>query len=147
MNSVAGVLKQFFRDLPEPLFTNQLYSEFIAASSLVHWTEFLTKTDWQVEIDGDITRRDSLHALINRLPDPNYATLRILILVGLFNRGDTYQCLNSFVAFASGPRAIKHEPDELRESRYLLWVPLSFLSAIKLAFHDIIVLTPRAGQP
>jgi len=64
VNSVASVLKQFFRELPDPLFTNQLYSEFIAAS----------------RVDDDITRRDSLHALINRLPDPNYATLRILIL-------------------------------------------------------------------
>ena len=32
-------------------------------------------------IDDDITRRDSLHAIINSLPDPNYATLRALILV------------------------------------------------------------------
>ena len=34
-----------------------------------------------VGIDDDVTRRDSLHAIINSLPDPNYATLRALILV------------------------------------------------------------------
>lgn len=34
-----------------------------------------------VGIDDDITRRDSLHATINSLPDPNYATLRALTLV------------------------------------------------------------------
>jgi len=34
------------------------------------------------DIDDETMRRDSLHELINRLPDPNYATLRILILVG-----------------------------------------------------------------
>jgi hypothetical protein len=33
VNSVASVLKQFFRDLPEPLFTNILYQDFIDASS------------------------------------------------------------------------------------------------------------------
>lgn len=32
------------------------------------------------ENDDDIVRRDSLHAIINSLPDPNYATLRALTL-------------------------------------------------------------------
>lgn len=31
--------------------------------------------------DDDIQRRDSLHALINSLPDAHYATLRAIILV------------------------------------------------------------------
>ena len=35
----------------------------------------------KLDIDDDILRRDSLHAVINSLPDPNYATLRALILV------------------------------------------------------------------
>lgn len=30
--------------------------------------------------EDDIVRRDSLHAIINSLPDPNYATLRALTL-------------------------------------------------------------------
>jgi hypothetical protein len=29
---VAGLVKQFFRDLPEPLFTSQFYSQFIDAA-------------------------------------------------------------------------------------------------------------------
>lgn len=32
-------------------------------------------------IEDDISRRDNLHAIINDLPDPNYATLRALVLV------------------------------------------------------------------
>ena len=32
INSVAGLLKQFFRDLPEPLFTSHSYSDFISAA-------------------------------------------------------------------------------------------------------------------
>ncbi|KAI9784729.1 MAG: hypothetical protein M1816_000732 [Peltula sp. TS41687] len=67
VNSVAGALKQFFRDLPDPLMTREHYSEFIAAS----------------RIDDDVFRRDSLHAVINKLPDPNYATLRALILLSV----------------------------------------------------------------
>jgi len=64
VNSVAGLLKQFFRDLPEPLLTREHYQGFIEAA----------------RIDDDIARRDSLHATINSLPDPNYATLRALTL-------------------------------------------------------------------
>ncbi|KAL1962442.1 hypothetical protein VTN77DRAFT_9713 [Rasamsonia byssochlamydoides] len=64
VNSVAGLLKQFFRELPDPLFTRQHYSEFINAA----------------RIDNDVQRRDSLHAIINNLPDPHYATLRALVL-------------------------------------------------------------------
>ncbi|MCJ1370124.1 hypothetical protein MMC20_001336 [Loxospora ochrophaea] len=67
VNSVAGLLKQFFRDLPDPLLTREHYQAFIEAA----------------RIDDDITRRDSLHATINSLPDPNYATLRALTLVSL----------------------------------------------------------------
>ncbi|KAH8589663.1 hypothetical protein B0O99DRAFT_692230 [Bisporella sp. PMI_857] len=64
VNSVAGLLKQFLRDLPDPLLTAEHYAAFIDAA----------------KNDDDIVRRDSLHAIINSLPDPNYATLRALTL-------------------------------------------------------------------
>ncbi|KAF2205100.1 RhoGAP-domain-containing protein [Delitschia confertaspora ATCC 74209] len=64
VNSVAGLLKQFFRELPDPLLTRAFYQQFIDAA----------------RIDDETMRRDSMHALINALPDPNYATLRALIL-------------------------------------------------------------------
>jgi hypothetical protein len=32
VNSVAGLLKQFFRDLPDPLLTAEHYAEFINAA-------------------------------------------------------------------------------------------------------------------
>jgi len=65
VNSVAGLLKQFFRDLPNPLLTRERYSDYIAAA----------------RIDDDTVRRDTLHAIINGLPDANYASLRALVLV------------------------------------------------------------------
>ncbi|KAI1910774.1 Rho GTPase-activating protein [Ophidiomyces ophidiicola] len=64
VNSVAGLMKQFFRELPDPLFTNDRYQDFINAARK----------------EDDNQRRDTLHALINSLPDPNYATLRALVL-------------------------------------------------------------------
>ena len=67
VNSVAGLLKQFFRDLPDPVVTHARYNELISAA----------------RIDDDIVRRDTVHAIINSLPDSNYATLRALVLVGI----------------------------------------------------------------
>ncbi|CAM1502151.1 Fc.00g041350.m01.CDS01 [Cosmosporella sp. VM-42] len=64
VNSVTGLLKQFFRDLPDPLLTLEHHDSFVAAA----------------KHDDDVVRRDSLHAIINSLPDPNYATLRALTL-------------------------------------------------------------------
>ncbi|KAI1617287.1 myosin IX [Exophiala viscosa] len=62
--SVTTLLKHFLRDLPDPLLTAASYQAFIDAA----------------KIEDDIVRRDSVHALINGLPDPNYATLRTLVL-------------------------------------------------------------------
>jgi len=64
VNSVTGLLKQFLRDLPDPLLTAEHHSGFINAA----------------KNEDDIVRRDSLHAIINSLPDPNYATLRALMM-------------------------------------------------------------------
>ncbi|KXJ94031.1 hypothetical protein Micbo1qcDRAFT_40749 [Microdochium bolleyi] len=64
VNSVAGLLKQFFRDLPDPLLTAEHYQNLIEAA----------------KHEDDVVRRDSLHAIINDMPDPNYATLRALTL-------------------------------------------------------------------
>lgn len=65
INSVTSVLKSFFRELPDPLLTRLLYQEFIHAS----------------QIENDVNRRCTIHEIINRLPDPNYATFRALTLV------------------------------------------------------------------
>ena len=62
--SVTTLLKHFLRDLPDPLLTAAQYRDFIQAAKL----------------DEDIVRRDSVHALVNALPDPNYATLRVLAI-------------------------------------------------------------------
>jgi Rho GTPase-activating protein RGD1 len=81
VNSVAGLLKQFFRDLPDPLLTAEHYAGFIeAASTYPHVPILCPPTNLPTENDDDIVRRDSLHAIINSLPDPNYATLRAITL-------------------------------------------------------------------
>jgi hypothetical protein len=64
VNNPANLLKQFLRELPDPLLTTQHYNALIDAA----------------RIPDDLIRRDSLHAIINALPDPNYATLRAVVL-------------------------------------------------------------------
>ncbi|KAI8346268.1 hypothetical protein B0O80DRAFT_247066 [Mortierella sp. GBAus27b] len=63
INSVASVLKSWFRELPEPLLTRRLYPEFIKA----------------VSIDDPALQLMNLHHVTNQLPDPNYATLKFLM--------------------------------------------------------------------
>jgi hypothetical protein len=65
-HDVTSLLKLFFRQLPEPLFTHALYPRFLAASK-------------QEEGDDDRVRVIAIHELVNLLPDANYATLRALM--------------------------------------------------------------------
>lgn len=63
INIVAGCLKLWFRELPEPLFTHALYPAFIEAA----------------KVENDYMRQIRLHEQVNELPDANYATLRFLM--------------------------------------------------------------------
>lgn len=64
INAVAGILKQYLRELPEPLLTRVFYNDFIQAAS----------------IEPHFHRRDAVHALVNDLPDANYSCIRTLAL-------------------------------------------------------------------
>ena len=63
IHSVASALKQYFRELQDPLLTREFHREFISAAN----------------ISDDLRRRDTIHAIINKLPDANYTTLRYLV--------------------------------------------------------------------
>ena len=63
INIVAGCLKTWFRELPEPLLTYTLYPAFIEAA----------------KVENDYLRQIRLHEQVNELPDANYATLRFLM--------------------------------------------------------------------
>ncbi|KAL1923223.1 uncharacterized protein VTP21DRAFT_9599 [Calcarisporiella thermophila] len=63
INIVAGVLKQWFRELPDPLLTRGMYADFIHASKL----------------EDERSRVIATHEAVNRLPDANYATLKFLM--------------------------------------------------------------------
>ena len=87
--SVTTLLKHFLRDLPDPLFTAAAYPQFIAAA----------------KEDNDDRRRDALHAVINEMPDPNYATMRVLALhlYRISQRADKNRMTPANLAICLGP--------------------------------------------
>ncbi|XP_060900705.1 rho GTPase-activating protein 21 isoform X1 [Labrus mixtus] len=62
LNVISSLLKSFFRKLPDPLFTNEKYAEFIEAN----------RTEDSVE------RLKELKRLIQELPDHHFETLKFL---------------------------------------------------------------------
>ncbi|KAK0553737.1 Rho GTPase-activating protein [Tilletia horrida] len=63
INIIAGCLKLWFRELPEPLLTHDLYAGFIDAA----------------KVENERLRQIRLHERVNELPDANYATLKYLM--------------------------------------------------------------------
>ncbi|KAL7876648.1 hypothetical protein AOLI_G00116110 [Acnodon oligacanthus] len=62
LNVISSLLKSFFRKLPEPLFTNEKYSDFIEAN----------------RTEDAVQRLKALKRLIRELPDHHYETLKFL---------------------------------------------------------------------
>ncbi|RVD90161.1 uncharacterized protein DFL_001137 [Arthrobotrys flagrans] len=104
VNSVASALKQFFRELPDPVLTYGLYEEFIESA----------------KIDDDNARRDSLHALINRLPDAHYATVRALVLhlsrVMQYSGQNKMNAWNLSICF--GPTLMSARQEDLKNTNW-----------------------------
>uniref|UniRef100_A0A4W6DWY8 Rho GTPase activating protein 21 n=1 Tax=Lates calcarifer TaxID=8187 RepID=A0A4W6DWY8_LATCA len=62
LNVISSLLKSFFRKLPEPLFTNDRYTDFIEAN----------------RIEDPVERLKVLKRLLHELPDHHYETLKFL---------------------------------------------------------------------
>ncbi|KAM4606311.1 rho GTPase-activating protein 21a isoform 2-T2 [Polymixia lowei] len=62
LNVISSLLKSFFRKLPEPLFTNDKYADFIDAN----------------RIEDPVERLKVLKRLLHELPDHHYETLKFL---------------------------------------------------------------------
>ena len=75
IHAVAGILKQYLRELPEPLLTRDFYNDFISVAR-----KSIDYKDLIVAIEPDFHRRDAVHSLINDLPDANYSCIRALAL-------------------------------------------------------------------
>lgn len=96
INIVAGCLKLWFRELPEPLMTWDLYAGFIEAA----------------KIENDRLRHIRMHERVNDLPDANYATLKFLM--GHLDRIRAQESINqmsaSNLAIVFGPTLLSPPP-------------------------------------
>ncbi|GES99991.1 GTPase-activating protein BEM2/IPL2 [Rhizophagus clarus] len=93
INIVAGALKRFFRDLPEPVMTYELYDEFIEANAAQDRDEKLY----------------AIKDLLYRLPKPNYELLKRLIehLERVTDYEETNHMYASNLAIVFGPNLLK----------------------------------------
>ncbi|CEH11907.1 -domain-containing protein [Ceraceosorus bombacis] len=99
INIVAGCLKLWFRELPEPLMTWELYQGFIDAA----------------KVENDRLRHIRMHERVNDLPDANYATLKYLMghLDKIRSESDHNQMSISNLAIVFGPTLLSPPPADL----------------------------------
>ncbi|KAL8279078.1 hypothetical protein RQP46_008536 [Phenoliferia psychrophenolica] len=97
INDIAAVMKLWFREMPEPLLTWELYHGFIEAA----------------KIENDRLRHIRLHERVNELPDPNYATLKYLMghLDKVKSREHANQMSGSNLAIVFGPNLLGAPPN------------------------------------
>ncbi|KAK7501998.1 hypothetical protein BaRGS_00006750, partial [Batillaria attramentaria] len=90
-HTVAGVLKQYLRELPEPLLTFELYSEFMQTTTLPHEQ-----------------RMQALLAAVNKLPPANYNNVRYLIkfLAQLAQKSSKNKMTPSNIGIVMGPNLL-----------------------------------------
>ncbi|XP_069124723.1 rho GTPase-activating protein 44-like isoform X4 [Argopecten irradians] len=95
-HSVAGVLKQYLREMAEPLLTYQLYQEFLNAAQL-----------------PQDQRLQALWTSIHNLPEHNYNNFRYLIkfLALLASKSDVNKMTASNIAIVIGPNLLWSEGD------------------------------------
>ncbi|KAN0062628.1 Rho GTPase-activating protein [Thecaphora frezii] len=96
INIVAGCLKLWFRELPEPLLTYDLYAGFIEAA----------------KVENERLRHIRLHERVNELPDANYATLKYLMahLDRVKSEDHVNQMSSSNLAIVFGPTLLSPPP-------------------------------------
>ncbi|XP_073492612.1 rho GTPase-activating protein 17 isoform X2 [Aquarana catesbeiana] len=96
-HAVAGALKSYLRELPEPLMTFSLYDEWTAAGN----------------VPDQNTKLQSLWVVCQKLPKPNYENFRYLVkfLAKLSHYSDVNKMTPSNIAIVLGPNLLwaKHE--------------------------------------
>eukprot|EP00105_Crassostrea_gigas_P023178 XP_011442923.1 PREDICTED: rho GTPase-activating protein 17 isoform X6 [Crassostrea gigas] len=96
LHTVAGALKQYLRELPEPLLTTQLYPDIIQAAKL-----------------PQDQRLQQLWSAVRKLPEQNYNNFRYLIkfLAKLAEKSDENKMTPSNIAIVIGPNLLWSEGD------------------------------------
>ncbi|XP_034045436.1 rho GTPase-activating protein 23 isoform X3 [Thalassophryne amazonica] len=101
LNVVSSLLKSFFRKLPEPLFTNDKYNDFIDANRL----------------ENPSDRLRTMKKLIRDLPDHYYHTLKFLIghLKTVADHSDKNKMEPRNLALVFGPTLVRTSEDNMKD--------------------------------
>lgn len=96
---IAGALKSYLRDLPEPLMTYALYDEWVAAARIQSSSE---------------ARRQALKQVVDKLPEANFDNLRYLIkfLSALSHNQEVNKMTPQNIAIVIAPNLIWSQADE-----------------------------------
>ncbi|RWS12429.1 uncharacterized protein B4U79_06479 [Dinothrombium tinctorium] len=73
IHCVASLLKMYFRELPNPLLTYELYDQFVRA------VEPSNDSEAQSSATSESTKLQKLREIIRKLPPPHYRTLKYLM--------------------------------------------------------------------
>lgn len=93
VNAIAGTLKLYFRELPEPLFTDELYPNFAGGigASVVYLENTLLSIEqaWLCEgitmlimssaLSDSVAKESCMLNLLLSLPEPNLVTFLFLL--------------------------------------------------------------------
>ncbi|XP_077589879.1 LOW QUALITY PROTEIN: rho GTPase-activating protein 23 [Stigmatopora nigra] len=101
LNVVSSLLKSFFRKLPEPLFTNDKYNDFIDANRM----------------DDASERLKTMKKLIRDLPDYYYHTLKFLVchLKTVADNSDKNKMEPRNLALVFGPTLVRTSEDNMKD--------------------------------
>lgn len=93
----TGALKMFFRELPEPLFTYNLFHDFVSA----------------IKISDNKHRVQSIKELVRQLPKPNHDTMQALFkhLRKVIDYGEENRMTTQSVAIVFGPTLLRPETE------------------------------------
>ncbi|XP_063063010.1 rho GTPase-activating protein 21-like isoform X3 [Engraulis encrasicolus] len=99
LNVISSLLKSFFRKLPEPLFTNDRYADFIDANRIEDPTE----------------RLKVLKRLLHELPDHHYETLKFLSghLKAVADNSEKNKMEPRNLAIVFGPTLVRTSDDNM----------------------------------
>ncbi|XP_062422273.1 rho GTPase-activating protein 23 isoform X4 [Pungitius pungitius] len=101
LNVVSSLLKSFFRKLPEPLFTNDKYNDFIDANRM----------------DSTSDRLKTMKKLIRDLPDYYFHTLKFLVvhLKTVADSSDKNKMEPRNLALVFGPTLVRTSEDNMKD--------------------------------
>ncbi|XP_037778389.1 rho GTPase-activating protein 26-like [Penaeus monodon] len=97
VKTITSAIKQYFRNLPEPLMTYKLHSAFIAAAKQ----------------DRLFQRVNEIHSLVHKLPKTNFTVLKTLVqhLVNVSSKSEKNLMTVSNLGVCFGPTLLRPEEE------------------------------------